>query len=481
MTKVRFSPAPTGSLHIGGARTALFNWLFARHQASIGDEGVFVLRIEDTDVARSRDEWVQGIQATLRWLGLDWDEGAYLQSERFDLYLDAAERLLAQGDAYECYCTEEEVKQRNDAAVAAGRPPGYDGTCRALTPDERVALAAEGRPRTIRFRTPDEGVSSFTDLIRGEVRVEWKLIHDFVIVRSDGAPIFFLANAVDDVDMGITHVIRGEDLIDSTHRVLALRHALGATADPHYAHLPLIVDKESRAKLSKRHGAVALEDFIADGYLPEALTNYLALLGWAPADDGDEVLSAAELVEQFDLDRVTHAAAGFDRDKLDWLNGEWIRRLGLDDLVARVEPMAQERFGADVDRDVVAAAVAIAQPRAVTLVQIADQMEFLFTDDADFAVEPESWTVVESTDRIGEVLDAVIAHVETCEWTVEAVDFRDALVELGLSKKEIRKAMPAVYAAVEGIHRGLPLFDSMHLLGRERTLARLRATRGRLA
>ncbi len=175
VVKVRFSPAPTGSLHIGGTRTALFNWLYARHQAASGGDGIFVLRIEDTDVARSRDEWVVGIQDTLRWLGLDWDEGPYLQSTRFDLYLEAAARLLAQGDAYECYCTEEEVKERNDAAVAAGRPPGYDGTCRALTPDERVALAAEGRPRTIRFRTPDEGVSSFTDLIRGEVKVEWSL------------------------------------------------------------------------------------------------------------------------------------------------------------------------------------------------------------------------------------------------------------------------------------------------------------------
>jgi glutamyl-tRNA synthetase len=207
VVKVRFSPAPTGSLHIGGARTALFNWLYARH-SGLSRQGVFVLRIEDTDVARSRDEWVVGIQDTLRWLGLDWDEGPYLQSTRFDLYLDAAARLLAQGDAYECYCTEDEVKERNDAAAAAGRPPGYDGRCRALTADERAAKAAEGRPRTMRFRTPDEGVSSFTDLIRGEVKVEWSLIHDFVIVRSDGAPIFFLANAVDDLDMGITHVIR---------------------------------------------------------------------------------------------------------------------------------------------------------------------------------------------------------------------------------------------------------------------------------
>jgi glutamyl-tRNA synthetase len=471
--RVRFSPAPTGSLHIGSARTALFNWLYARHH-----DGVFVLRIEDTDVARSREEWVIGIQDTLRWLGVDWDVGPVLQSWRFDVYLAAADRLLAQGDAYECYCTEDEVRERNDAAVAEGRPPGYDGRCRTLTPDERVALAAEGRPRTIRFRTPDEGVSAFTDLIRGEVQVEWSLIHDFVIVRSDGAPIFFLANAVDDLDMGLTHVIRGEDLIDSTHRVLALRHALAATDDPQYAHLPLIVDKETRAKLSKRHGAVALEDFIAAGYLPEAVMNYLALLGWAPSDDGHEVMDTAELIAEFDLDRVTHAAAAFDPDKLDWLNGEWIRRLDRDELAARVLPLAQERFGDAFDAEVGADAVALAQERAVTLVQIVDQMGFLFVGEAAFRIEPDSWAVVEKTDRIAEVLDAIIVRVESCEWTVEALALQPVTEALGI---KFRKVAPAVYAVVEGVHRGLPLFDSMYLLGRERTLGRLRAARARLA
>ena len=476
--RVRFSPAPTGSLHIGSARTALFNWLYARHQQSSGAAGVFVLRIEDTDVARSRDEWVVGIQDTLRWLGLDWDEGPILQSSRFEIYRDAADRLFSQGDAYECYCTEDEVRERNDAAIAAGRAPGYDGRCRALTPDERVALAAEGRPRTIRFRTPDEGVSSFTDLIRGEVRVEWSLIHDFVIVRSDGTPIFFLANAVDDLEMGITQVIRGEDLIDSTHRVLALRAALGATDTPEYAHLPLIVDAESRAKLSKRHGAVALEDFGDDGYLPEALMNYIALLGWAPADDGHEVMSASELVAAFDLDRVTHAAAGFDRAKLDWLNGEWIRRLAADELFARVEPMARARFAEGFDSDIGAQASAIAQPRAVTLVQIVDQMGFLFVDESGFRIEPESWEIVVATDRIGEVLDAVIAHVESCDWSVDELALQPVTEAIGI---KFRKVAPAVYAAVEGVHRGLPLFDSMYLLGRERTLSRLRAARALLS
>ncbi len=474
MVRVRFSPAPTGSLHIGSARTALFNWLYARHH-----DGVFVLRIEDTDVARSREEWVVGIQDTLRWLGLDWDEGPVLQSSRFEQYLAAADRLLQQGDAYECYCTEDEVRERNEAAVDEGHTPGYDGRCRTLTPDARVALAAEGRPRTIRFRTPDNGVSTFTDLIRGEVRVEWSLIHDFVIVRSDSTPLFFLANAVDDMEMGITQVIRGEDLIDSTHRVLALRAALGATDTPEYAHLPLIVDAESRAKLSKRHGAVALEDFLAEGYLPEALMNYLALLGWAPSEDGHEVMSAAELVAEFDLDRVTHAAAGFDRAKLDWLNGEWIRRLSLDDLVARAEPMARARVGDRFDVEVFRAAVAIAQERAVTLAQLVEQMDFLFaTDDTPLAIAPESWAVVEKTERVADLFDAVLAYLERCEWTLEALAIQPVIQELGLKP---RKVMPALYAAVEGVHRGLPLFDSLHLLGRDRTLTRLRAARERLA
>jgi glutamyl-tRNA synthetase len=459
-------------LHIGSARTALFNWLYARHHG-----GTFILRIEDTDVARSREEWVVGIQDTLRWMGLDWDEGPILQSSRFGVYLAAAGRLLADRHAYECYCTEEEVRERNDAAVAAGRPPGYDGHCRALTADQRVALAAEQRPRTIRFRTPDEGVSSFVDLIRGEVTVEWSLIHDFVIVRSDGTPIFFLANAVDDLEMGITHVIRGEDLIDSTHRVLALRAALGATDVPQYAHLPLIVDAASRAKLSKRHGAVALEDFVADGYLPEALMNYIALLGWAPADDGHEVMDAHELVAEFDLDRVTHAAAGFDRAKLDWMNGEWIRRVPIDELVARTEPLARNRFGDRLDPAVFAAAVALAQERAVTLAQIVDQSAFLFLDEPTLVIAPDSWAVVQKTERVGELFDAALAYLEQCDWTLDALDIRPVIEQLGMKP---RKAMPALYAAVEGMHRGLPLFDSMCLLGRERTTARIRAARAQI-
>ncbi|MDQ6852510.1 MAG: glutamate--tRNA ligase [Actinomycetota bacterium] len=468
--RVRFSPAPTGSLHVGGARTALFNWLFARHHG-----GTFILRIEDTDVARSRPEWIAGIQDTLAWLGLDWDEGPILQSSRFDSYHAAADRLLAEGRAYECYCTEEEVRARNEAARAEGRPPGYDGHCRDLGPEQRAALAAEGRPRSLRFRTPDTGTSTFTDLIRGEVSVDWATIPDFVIVRSDGTPLFFLANAVDDIEMGITHVIRGEDLLDTTHRVLALREALGARDRPVYAHLPLIVGAD-RAKLSKRHGAVALEEFRDAGYLPEAVLNYLALLGWGP-EDGREVLDRDELVAAFELDRVVHSPAFFDHQKLDWMNGEWIRRLDIEELERRALPVAEGRLGDRLDRDVFRGALRIGQERAVTLDGLVEQMDFLFVDEDDFTVDPASWERLEKAERAAEILDSVIEHVEKCEWTIEALDIRPVLEQLGMKP---RKAMHVIYTAVEGRSAGLPLFDSMFLLGRDRTLRRLRGARERL-
>jgi glutamyl-tRNA synthetase len=468
--RVRFSPAPTGSLHVGSARTALFNYLYARRH-----EGTFVLRIEDTDQARSRDEWIVGIEATMRWLGLQWDEGPVLQSQRFTEYQAAADQLLDSGHVYECYCTPEEVKAKNDAAREAGRPPGYDGHCRDLSDEERRALSAEGRPRSLRFRTPDDGASWFIDEIRGEVRVEWSTIPDFVVMRPDGSPIFFLANAVDDLEMGITHVIRGEDLLDSTHRVLALRAALGGTPPPVYAHLPLILGPD-RAKLSKRHGAVALEEFRTAGYLPEAVVNYLALLGWSP-DDGREVMDLSEIIGAFALDGVTHAAAAFDHKKLDWMNGEWIRRLTLPELEARALPLAEDRFGDRLDVDLFRDALKIGQERAETVGSLLEQMDFLFVDEAAFTVEKASWGKLAETERVAELLELVDAHLAACEWTVEGLDIRDALKAAGFKP---RKAMPAIYAAVEGRAAGLPLFESLLMLGRERSRGRVATARARL-
>jgi glutamyl-tRNA synthetase len=475
-TRVRFAPSPTGFLHVGGARTALFNWLYARHTG-----GTFVLRIEDTDVERSRQDWTEGIQTTLQWLGLDWDEGPYLQSARFDRHLEAAQQLLASGAAYECFCTEDEINARYEARKALGpADPGYDGHCRDLTPEDRARLAGEGRPRSIRFRTPDDGVSSFTDVIRGEVTVPWSTIPDFVIVRTSGAPVFYLANAVDDADTGITHVIRGEDLTDTTHRMLALRDALGIPGRPTFAHLPLLVGAE-RAKLSKRHGAISLEDFAARGYLPEALANYLGLLGFSlPADESGaapEIVSLAELAAAFDLARVAPSPAFFDYDKLNWMNGEYIRALPLPEFVDRCRPFGEERYGDRFDGDVFAAAMALAQERATTLADAADTAWFLFVPEEEFQIAPDSLERLQKTERVGEILDAVAAHLEVCDWTVEAVDLRPVLDKLAIKP---RKGLPAVYAAVEGSHTGLPLFDSIVLLGRERTLRRIRAAAARV-
>jgi len=467
--RLRFSPAPTGFLHIGSVRTALYNWLHARH---VG--GTFILRIEDTDVARSTQESVDQIQQVMRWLGLDWDEGPFLQSTRFDAYLDAARRLVDIGDAYECYCTEAEVKARNEIAMREGRPPGYDGRCRDLTDADRAARAAEGRPASVRFRTPDEGRSTFTDLIRGEVSVDWSTIPDFVIVRSNGTPVFFLANAVDDVDMGITHVLRGEDLLDSTHRVLALRRALGHEHAPVYAHMPLILGPGG-AKLSKRHGAVSVEEYRDAGFLPAALLNYLALLGWGP-EDGREILRVDELVAEFELERVNTSAATFDAKKLEWLNGEHIRAMALSELVSAVLPFARTRYGTRLDIPRFEKAVELAQVRATTLVQIAEQMEFLFTTDEELVVDPASWEKLLKLEEAPAVLDAVIGYVEQCEWTGE-IDPRGVIEELGLKPG---KVMHVVYTAIEGRSHGLPIFSAISMLGRESSLLRLRAARARL-
>ena len=467
--RLRFSPAPTGFLHIGSVRTALYNWLHARHTG-----GTFILRIEDTDLARSTQQSVDQIQHVLRWLGLDWDEGPYLQSTRFDAYLAAAHHMVEEQHAYECYCTEDEVRERNEQAMRAGRPPGYDGRCRDLTPADRAARVAEGRMPSIRFRTPDDGRSSFTDVIRGEVAVEWSTISDFVIVRSNGTPVFFLANAVDDLDMEITHVLRGEDLIDSTHRVLALRRALGHDDQPVYAHLPLILGAGG-GKLSKRHGAVSVEEYRDTGFLPAALLNYLALLGWGP-EDGREILSIEELVAEFELERVNTSAATFDPKKLEWLNGEHIRATPLPDLVSAVLPFARTRYGARLDIPRFEAAVRLAQLRATTLVQIADQMAFLFTPDDQLEIDPASWEKLTKVENAAAILDAVIEFVRDCDWTDE-IDPRPAIDALGVKPG---KVMHVLYTAIEGRSQGLPLFDSISLLGRASALERLRAARARL-
>jgi glutamyl-tRNA synthetase len=431
--RVRFAPSPTGFLHVGGARTALFNWLFARHTG-----GTFILRIEDTDTERTREEWVTGIQSTLRWLGLDWDEGPVRQSQRADIYAEAAAKLVAEGHAY----------------------------------------VPEGEESVIRFRVPKEGATTFTDVIRGEVTVKNETVEDFVIVRSTGHPTFYLANAVDDVDMGITHVIRGEDLLPSTARVLLLREALGTAEHPVYAHLPLLVGQD-RQKLSKRHGDVALEDYRDKGYLPEALRNYLALLGWAPRD-GREIVPISDVVSEFRLEDVTKAAAFFDHQKLDHINGEYIRNLPVATFVRESLPWLEtdppwppERFDADVfDR-----MAPLVQERVKTLAEVPGMVDFLFVDEP--VIDDKSWSKAMKAPAAG-VLDDALAEYEKCEWDAEVL--REVTLKVGERHGlKLAKAQAPVRVAVTGRTVGPPLFESLAVLGRDRVLDRLRAARARLA
>ncbi len=471
--RVRFSPAPTGYLHVGGARTALFNWLFAR-----GCGGSFLLRIEDTDVERSRPELVLAILDSLRWLGLDWDEGPVHQSDRAERHREVVAQLLAAGAAYRCDCSQDQVRAR---AEERGGPPGYDGWCR----DREVG---PGEGVVVRFRTPDEGRTSFEDVVRGEVSFDHKVVEDFVIQRSSGAPMFVLANAVDDLDMAITHVIRGEDLLSATPKVLLVREALGASERPVFAHLPILVN-DKRQKLSKRRDDVAVGDYRERGYLPEAMVNYLALLGWGPPD-GIEIRPLGEIVERFRLEDVNQAPAFFDVEKLTHVNGVYLRSLPSSSFVGAAwpflerEPWASAGGGGDVDGngealegfEAFTRLAPLVQERVATLAEVPGMVDFLFLDEP--VVDQGSWDKAMKPPA-DEILDATLAAYETAPWTSAALlaSLRAVGEELGLS---LRKAQAPVRVALTGRSVGPPLFESLEVLGRERSLARLRAARERL-
>jgi glutamyl-tRNA synthetase len=453
--RVRFSPAPTGYLHVGSARSALFNWLYARHTG-----GVFLLRIEDTDAARSTAEHLDAIGDSLRWLGLDWDE-EYRQSDRFDRYRQVADDFLAQGLAYRCDCTPGDVKARaGDQAGSAG----YDGYCR----DRRVA---PGEGVVVRFRTPDHGEMAWDDVVRGRVSFDNAVLEDFVIVRSSGVPMFHLANAYDDLDMGITHVIRGEDLVNTTPRVLLLREAMGATGHPTYAHLPLIVNQK-RQKLSKRRDDVAVGDYRSRGYLPGAMRNYLVTLGWGPKD-GVEIRPIEEIIEQFDLVDVNKAPAFFDVRKLDHFNGEYIRALDGGEFVRRSRPFVAA--GADMLPDDLYARMApFVQQRVRRLDEVADLLDWVIGEPPE--PNPKDWRKVMGAGGVSEVLDRVIAGLAAVEWTPEALE----KLVLGVGEELGAKSQLPVRMAVTGSRVGLPLFEPMAELDRTVVVERLRAARARL-
>lgn len=479
--RVRFCPSPTGMPHVGLMRTALFNWAQARHHG-----GTLVLRIEDTDAARDSEESYRALLDAMAWLGLDYDEGPdvggpygpYRQSERADIYADVAKRLLDGGYAYESFSAPEEVEARHRAA---GRDPklGYDNYDRHLTDEQKAAYRAEGRQPVLRLRMPDEDLS-WHDLVRGEVTFTAGSVPDYVIVRANGHPLYTLTNPVDDALMHVNQVLRGEDLLPSTPRQIALYRALVALGlaerVPEFGHLPYVMG-EGNKKLSKRDPQADFFRYREEGYLPEAVTNYLALLGWSIAPDRD-VFSPAELVDAFDVADVNPNPARFDGKKIAAINAAHIRLLGADDFAARITPYLS-RAGlvapTDDERRLIAAAAPLIQERVQTLGQAPDMLGFLFTDPVVLDEVSAAKTLVPDA---APVLDAALSALEPLvSWTAAGLEMalKSALVD-GLGLKP-RKAFAPVRVAVTGRSVSPPLYESMELLGRDRSLDRLRAAR----
>jgi len=368
MTKVRtrFAPSPTGDLHIGGARTALFSWLLARHA-----QGVFILRIEDTDVARSTRESIQVILDAMTWLGMDWDEGPFYQTQRISFYQEAAEKLLKEGRAYRCYCTPEELETKREAALKAGIKPKYDRTCL-----HRKSFPT-GKPSAIRFLSPEEGKTVVEDLIQGRVEFENTELDDLIILRSDGLPTYNFSVVVDDATMGITHVVRGNDHLNNTPRQIQIYQALGYPI-PKFGHVPMILGPDKK-KLSKRHGAQSVMEYQKMGYLPQAVVNYLVRLGWSFGDQ--EEFTRQELIEKFSLEAVGKSAAAINPGKLDWLNAQYIKRIELDELVQRVQPFLEAKGYSNIDPDLLGKALLSLRERVKTLVEMAEVSEFYFREE----------------------------------------------------------------------------------------------------
>ncbi len=454
--RVRIAPSPTGYFHVGTARTALFNWLFARQQG-----GTFILRIEDTDAARNRVEHIDGIMRAMEWLDLRWDEGPYFQSQRGQLYAAAIEHLLASGAAYACDCPPEAVAQR--ARARGDKTSSYDGYCR-----DRGLEPSLGS--LLRFRTPDVGQTAFDDVIRGTVIVDNAEIEDFGVRKSNGDPLFILANVVDDADMRMTHVIRGEDHVTNTTKYVLLWRALGYGSLPAFAHLPLLYN-DARKKLSKRRDKVAVEDYRDEGYLPEAMRNYLALLGWSPGDNR-EILTLDQLVAEFRLEDVKSAGAIFDERKLQAINAEYLRALPEPELVERSQTWLRDRW------EPLASQV---QQRARTLADVYALTDFLYLPN--LTTDAGDWDRgVRKYPGFGAVLEAATSRYSALEeWTPTAI--RDATVaageDAGLPKP--RDAQAPIRLAVMGRAVGLPLWESLAVLGRDTTLARLVDAGRRLA
>ncbi|HEX3031110.1 MAG TPA: glutamate--tRNA ligase [Bacillota bacterium] len=478
-TRVRFAPSPTGPLHIGGARSALFNWLWARKTG-----GKFIVRIEDTDLERSSRESEENILAALRWLGMDWDEGIevggehgpYRQTERLDLYRQATERLLQEGKAYYCYCSEEELEAEREELLAKGELPRYLGKCRHLTKEDRDRLEAEGRKPVVRFRVPDDEIILIHDRVRGEVKFESNGIGDYVIVKSDGIPTYNFAVVIDDLTMKITQVIRGEEHLSNTPRQVLIYQALGETS-PEFAHVSLILGKD-RSKMSKRHGSTAVEQYQAKGYLPEALVNFLALLGWSPVGE-EEVFSLEQLVDQFSLDRVAKNPAVFDQDKLNYLNGHYIRMAPTERIVEMALPYLQE--AGYVEGEITEARLAwltmmvkSVQEKIDYVAQIVDHVKIFFENQVTLE-SPEAAQILaeEQVPQVLEALQTKLAALEVLDEAGVKGVLKAITKELKLGGKQVY--MP-IRIALTGQMHGPELFYIIPLLGLDKIRDRIAQT-----
>ena len=463
---------------MGNIRTALFDWAYARHTG-----GTFLFRIEDTDTTRVTDEYIQAAIDTLKWLGLNWDEGPevggdngpYLQSQRLGIYAEWAQKFLDQKDAYHCYCSADELEAVREAQRAANVAPGYNGHCRDLTSDQIAAYKAEGRLPVVRMRMPDGG-TTFNDLIRGDVSFDHKFVPDFVLVRGDGSPLYTLAVAVDDVLMKVTHVLRGEDLLSSTPRQIRVYQAMGLALEdyPVFAHLPFVMGQDN-AKLSKRNGEVSIAWYRDKGFLPEAICNYLALLGWSPGDDRENV-TMKELTELFTVEKVHSSPARFDMKKLEAINGDKIRALTIDEFLDWSLPFLTKAgviTGTADEIALVKLALPLIQERIIMLSEVPAMLKFLFVKN--FAVEADSVTKI-TDDASKQVLQRSLKELEPlATWNHDSIEaaLRSSLIEeMGLKP---RIAFGAVRIATTGSTISPPLFESMELLGKEASLARIRA------
>jgi nondiscriminating glutamyl-tRNA synthetase len=481
--RVRFAPSPTGPFHIGGARSALFNWLLAKKCG-----GKLVLRVEDTDLERSSKASEENIKGALRWLGITWDEGAdvggpygpYHQTQRLDIYKEHTDKLLAEGKAYYCYCTEEELEQERQAQLAKGETPRYGGHCRHLSDDERSALEAQGRKRTVRFHVPEGEKIIIKDMVRGVVSFDSDGVGDFVIVKSDGIPVYNYAVVIDDHLMRITHVVRAEEHLSNTPRQILLYQAFGFPL-PEFGHISLILGKD-RSKMSKRHGATSVEQYRQLGYLPEALVNFLALLGWAPSGE-QEIFSLEELVQEFSMDRVAKNPAVFDIDKLNWINSQYIRKTDPEVLTEMAIPHLREAgyVGAELsgeERSWLVQVVDAVREYISYVAQVADHADIFFQDDVEF--ENEEAAAVLKDEDIARVMETFRSKL----LQLEIVDVENVKGLLKAITKELKLGGKKVYmplrVALTGRMHGPDLYNIIPIIGRERIIARLDATMAKI-